>query len=340
MPGYPWLAKNAGRRRTRSRRKHAHAAHARRAVHRRGDRAGARGAEGQDGAGRADRVPAGHGHRDEEREVAMSASTFLSSVMTVVSFVTFIGIVFWAYSRKRKQRIRRRGERAVRAARRRGRRAIQRAARRARIMSDFTSGFWNIWVIGLTILSIVGCAWLLVVHRPHQGRVEAGARRRRQDRGRRHRPRLGRRPAGVQQPAAEVVVQPVLDHDRVRRRVPDPLSGARHVPRRAQVVVQRRVQRRDRRVGRAPQAAVREVREDGHRADRRRSAGPGHGGAHLPHQLRAMPRVRRARHRQGFPTWPTATGCTAATPRRSSRPSPTAGWASCPRSGRCSARTA
>jgi cytochrome c oxidase cbb3-type subunit 4 len=32
----------------------------------------------------------------------MSASTFLSSVMTVVSFVTFIGIVFWAYSRKRK----------------------------------------------------------------------------------------------------------------------------------------------------------------------------------------------------------------------------------------------
>jgi cytochrome c oxidase cbb3-type subunit IV len=33
----------------------------------------------------------------------VSASTFLSSVMTVVSFVTFIGIVFWAYSRKRKQ---------------------------------------------------------------------------------------------------------------------------------------------------------------------------------------------------------------------------------------------
>jgi cytochrome c oxidase cbb3-type subunit 3 len=29
-------------------------------------------------------------------------------------------------------------------------------------MSDFTSGFWNIWVIGLTILSIVGCAVLLV----------------------------------------------------------------------------------------------------------------------------------------------------------------------------------
>jgi cytochrome c oxidase cbb3-type subunit IV len=33
----------------------------------------------------------------------VSASTFMSSVMTVVSFATFIGIVFWAYSRKRKQ---------------------------------------------------------------------------------------------------------------------------------------------------------------------------------------------------------------------------------------------
>jgi cytochrome c oxidase cbb3-type subunit 4 len=33
----------------------------------------------------------------------VSASTFMSSLMTVVSFATFIGIVFWAYSRKRKQ---------------------------------------------------------------------------------------------------------------------------------------------------------------------------------------------------------------------------------------------
>ena len=32
----------------------------------------------------------------------MSASIFLSSLMTVVSFATFIGIVLWAYSRKRK----------------------------------------------------------------------------------------------------------------------------------------------------------------------------------------------------------------------------------------------
>ena len=33
----------------------------------------------------------------------MTTSTFLSSLMTVVSFITFIGIVFWAYSGKRKQ---------------------------------------------------------------------------------------------------------------------------------------------------------------------------------------------------------------------------------------------
>lgn len=33
----------------------------------------------------------------------MELSTLLSSIVTVVSFVTFIGIVVWAYSRKRKR---------------------------------------------------------------------------------------------------------------------------------------------------------------------------------------------------------------------------------------------
>jgi cytochrome c oxidase cbb3-type subunit IV len=33
----------------------------------------------------------------------MELSTLLSSIVTVVSFVTFIGIVAWAYSRKRKR---------------------------------------------------------------------------------------------------------------------------------------------------------------------------------------------------------------------------------------------
>jgi cytochrome c oxidase cbb3-type subunit 4 len=32
----------------------------------------------------------------------MDTSTFLHSIMTVIMFLTFIGIVVWAYSRKRK----------------------------------------------------------------------------------------------------------------------------------------------------------------------------------------------------------------------------------------------
>ena len=32
----------------------------------------------------------------------MDTSTLLHSIMTVIAFVTFIGIVVWAYSRKRK----------------------------------------------------------------------------------------------------------------------------------------------------------------------------------------------------------------------------------------------
>lgn len=33
----------------------------------------------------------------------MDTSTLLSTIMTVVSFVTFIGIVLWAYSKRRKR---------------------------------------------------------------------------------------------------------------------------------------------------------------------------------------------------------------------------------------------
>jgi cytochrome c oxidase cbb3-type subunit IV len=32
----------------------------------------------------------------------MDMATFLHSVMTLITFITFIGIVFWAWSRKRK----------------------------------------------------------------------------------------------------------------------------------------------------------------------------------------------------------------------------------------------
>ena len=32
----------------------------------------------------------------------MDTSTFLRSIMTVITFITFVGIIVWAYSRKRK----------------------------------------------------------------------------------------------------------------------------------------------------------------------------------------------------------------------------------------------
>ena len=32
----------------------------------------------------------------------MDTSTLLHSIMTVITFITFVGIVFWAWSRKRK----------------------------------------------------------------------------------------------------------------------------------------------------------------------------------------------------------------------------------------------
>jgi cytochrome c oxidase cbb3-type subunit IV len=32
----------------------------------------------------------------------MDTRTFLHIIMTVITFITFVGIVFWAYSRKRK----------------------------------------------------------------------------------------------------------------------------------------------------------------------------------------------------------------------------------------------
>ncbi len=31
----------------------------------------------------------------------MDTSTFLHSIMTLITFITFVGIVFWAWSRKR-----------------------------------------------------------------------------------------------------------------------------------------------------------------------------------------------------------------------------------------------
>lgn len=41
-------------------------------------------------------------------------------------------------------------------------------------MSDFVSEFWNLWVAGLTLLSIVFCAWLLWSQSRHKPAVSAG----------------------------------------------------------------------------------------------------------------------------------------------------------------------
>ena len=87
-------------------------------------------------------------------------------------------------------------------------------------MSDFVDGFWSLYVAGITLVSIVACALLLTMQhkkaRPGRG-------------GRHHRPPVGRGPRRVQQPAAEVVDVALLDHDRLRARLPRPLSRARHL---------------------------------------------------------------------------------------------------------------
>ena len=85
--------------------------------------------------------------------------TWLASATTVAAFAGFIGVVVWAYSRKREQRVRGGGECAVRPPGRRG--GGRRQQRGAAFMSDFTSGFWNWYVIVITAVSIFGCGWLL-----------------------------------------------------------------------------------------------------------------------------------------------------------------------------------
>ena len=87
-------------------------------------------------------------------------------------------------------------------------------------MSDFTSGFWNWYVIVLTLrvdrLSARGCCMSI---EPQAAWQPAPPRRPAQD-SRDDRPRLGRRPRRVQQPAAALVDVAVLDHHRVLARLP------------------------------------------------------------------------------------------------------------------------
>ena len=73
--------------------------------------------------------------------------------MTVVSFVTFIGIVDLGVQPQAQARVRRGGERAVRAARRCRYAPAATPREGTSVMSDFTSGFWNLYVIALVVAS-------------------------------------------------------------------------------------------------------------------------------------------------------------------------------------------
>ena len=156
-------------------------------------------------------------------------------------------------------------------------------------MSDFTSDFWNWWVIVGTVASIGYCAWLLVVSSRIKMKGAAGSGQA----GRHHRPHLGRRPRRVQQPAAALVDVAVLDHDRVLGRLSRVLPGPRPRPGRSRVDVGRRGREGERRGRREDQAAVRQVPGDGPEAGGGGSAGARDGRAAVPQQLRAMPRLGR-----------------------------------------------
>ena len=186
-------------------------------------------AQGQDRAGRADRVPAGPRHRAEELRDELHGPDRLhrAASSTVLSFVAFIGIVVWAYSKRRKQ------ARSTRQPTRRSHCPTKAAARSGdeeTRMSDFSYR-----VSGASTSSrphdrrrssaALCCCWCM----GRTARQGAGAARRRRD----DRPRLGRRPAGVQQSAAALVDVALLHHGRLLRRLSRPVSGARQLAGRA-----------------------------------------------------------------------------------------------------------
>jgi cbb3-type cytochrome oxidase subunit 3 len=77
----------------------------------------------------------------------------LRSLATVVSFITFVGIVAWAYSRRNAADF---DEAANLPFEQRLTKGIQ-----GKKMSDFTSNFWAMWVSGITVASILACLLLL-----------------------------------------------------------------------------------------------------------------------------------------------------------------------------------
>jgi TRAP-type C4-dicarboxylate transport system permease large subunit len=69
-----------------------------------------------------------------------------SSVMTVVSFVTFAGILWWALVHNKK----------LISLKRHTCRSTTKIWRRN--MADFTNSFWDLYIVVLTMLGIIGCA--------------------------------------------------------------------------------------------------------------------------------------------------------------------------------------
>ena len=104
MPAYPWLEKNkvdaAGHGPA-----HEGLADGGRAVHRRRDRPGCRRRERQDRDGRHDRLPPGPGPGPQVRQGAFKMDvTTLRIAATLASFITFLGIAWWAYARANRAR--------------------------------------------------------------------------------------------------------------------------------------------------------------------------------------------------------------------------------------------
>ena len=88
-------------------------------------------------------------------------------------------------------------------------------------MSQFTSGFWDLYIGIITVVSILACAVLLWQQSVQQGvRASVGNLR----------PRLGRGHQGVQQSAAALVDVDVLPDDRLGHRLPGAVSGPRQLP--------------------------------------------------------------------------------------------------------------
>ena len=146
------------------------------------------------------------GTRAEEREVShghLHRSSAASSPCVALRRVPRhrrLGL-----SGRRASALRRRGARAVRAARRR---AATGAGRRhgRRAMSDFTAEFWNLYVIVVTLVShrrAAACCCYVTGRKRVQRAGGADGREH-------HRPRLGRGPRRVQQPAAALVDVAVL----------------------------------------------------------------------------------------------------------------------------------